>query len=288
VSSILLLGSTGLLGAQIHLYLKERGHSVYSVSRNGPSDLQVDVGDRAKLAEKLAAKQFDVVLNLIALTSVDICESNPNEAFVSNVRTVENIVNWISEYSPTAHLIQISTDHVYNGLGPHEEDEVTIVNTYAMTKFAGELAAKIIPATILRTNFIGKSMKSGVNGLSDWLFTSLINGKKVEVLTDVFFSPVSIKTLCSTISKVVELRPVGIFNLGSRSGMSKAEFSYEFARRLNLDLRQITDIDSLRANFHVVTRPKDMRMDSSKLEEVLELSFPSFIDEIRKVADEYK
>jgi len=288
VARVLLLGSSGFLGPQIESYLIRSGHSVFSVSRTGASDLQIDVADRETLLDKLPAAPFDIVLNLIALTDVDYCEANPNSAFVSNVRTVENIVSWIMENSPTSHLIHISSDHVYDGPGPHKEDGVSIVNTYGMTKFAGELAAKLIPATILRTNFFGRSHKVGVNGLADWLYSSLVKGERVQVLSDVYFSPVSLATLCEIIERLIALRPVGIYNLGSREGMSKSEFAYKFAELLTLDRELMSTVGSLNAGFHRTKRPKDMRMDSSKLEAVLGFALPRFIDEIRKVADEYR
>jgi len=287
---ILLIGSTGLLGTTLSSELKSNGFGVVTVSRSGPSDMRVDVSDKLSLFDSLpeSGANFHVAINLAALTSVEGCEDRPDLAHRANTATAENIVCWIKERSPSTHLIQLSTDHVYEGLGPHKESDVTLVNTYALTKFAGELAAKIVPSTILRTNFIGSSEAANRRGLTDWLYDSLTREEHIQVLNDVLFSPVSISTLCSVIGEVVRQRPVGVFNLGSSGGMSKADFDFAFAGQVGLPTEYMSRIEASTAKFLRARRPLDMRMDSSKLEGELGIKLPSLLDEIRKVAREYE
>ena len=72
-----------------------------------------------------------VIINLVGLTDVEACEKNPNLAYQLNVRTVENIADWMQNTKSDCHLIHISTDHVYDGPGLHSENEVSITNYYA-------------------------------------------------------------------------------------------------------------------------------------------------------------
>jgi dTDP-4-dehydrorhamnose reductase len=104
----------------------------------------------------------------------------------------------------------------------------------------------------------------------------------------VLFSPVSISTLCSVIKEVVRQRPVGVFNIGSSEGMSKADFDFAFADQVGLPVKYMSRIEASAAKFLRARRPLDMRMDSSKLEGELGIKFPSLLDEIRKVAKEYE
>ena len=71
---------------------------------------------------------------------------------------VKNIVNAVkrSQLNKNPHLIQISTDQIYSGKGPHKESKIKLINHYARTKYNGEKEALKIKSTILRTNFIGK------------------------------------------------------------------------------------------------------------------------------------
>ena len=287
---ILLIGSTGLLGTALSSELKSNEFEVVTVSRSGPSDVRADVSNKLSLFDSLpeSGRTFHVAINLAALTSVEGCEDRPELAHRTNTATVENIAYWIKERSPNTHLIQLSTDHVYEGLGPHKESDVTLVNTYALTKFAGELAAKIVPSTILRTNFVGSSEATSRQGLTDWLYDSLTREEHIQVLNDVLFSPVSISTLCSVIKEVVRQRPVGVFNIGSSEGMSKADFDFAFADQVGLPVKYMSRIEASTAKFLRARRPLDMRMDSSKLEGELGIKLPSLLDEIRKVAKEYE
>jgi len=286
--NVLLMGSTGLLGSSMGAKLKGSGCVVATLSKSGPSDITVDATNKIMLFKALSGQDFDVVINLIALTSVETCEDRPDLAHRINVLPAENIAAWIAESCPHAHLVQISTDHVYDGVGPHGEALTTIINSYSLTKYAAELAAKLVPSTILRTNFVGKSSAPGRESLTDWLYDSLSREEHIQVLNDVLFSPVSISTLCSVVTEVVKQRPVGVFNLGSSGGMPKADFDFEFASELGLPIKYMTRIDSSTAKFLRARRPLDMRMDSSKLEQSLGMKLPSLSDEIRKVALEYE
>jgi dTDP-4-dehydrorhamnose reductase len=229
----------------------------------------------------------DVIVNLIGLTDVDRCEEQPNEAFLANVRTVENITNWIKQEKTSCHLVHISTDHVYDGANLHSEVPVTLTNYYAFSKYAGELAASSVSSTILRMNFFGRSNCTKRISLTDWLYRALSNGDHIQVFEDVLFSPLSMTTLSENIEMIIQKKPIGVFNLGSRAGMSKADFAFAFAEELNLPTRTMTRTTTDKVMFLKTYRPKDMRLDSSKFENILGVKLPLLIDEIKRVAKEY-
>ena len=285
--TILITGATGLLGTTLVPYLKKREHSIVTHARTSEADFMIDLADRDKTFEMLTQIQPGMIINLASLTSVELCQNEPNMAYLANTRTVENIVYWIQKTEANCHLIQISTDHIYDGAVLHTEDEITLTNIYAFSKFAGELAAARVPSSILRTNFIGRSKVRHRESLSDWVYTSLTNGKHVQVLDDVLFSPLSMNTLVKMIQLVVEKKPVGIFNLGSHNGMSKADFDFAFAERLKLPTETMSRIETRQAAFLKAYRPRDMRMDCSKFENALSVKLPQLSEEIIRIAKEY-
>ena len=287
MKTILITGATGLLGATLAPYLEKCGHNIATHARTGKADFLVDLADRDKSFEMLAGIQPRMIINLVSLTSVEQCQDEPQMAYLANTRAVENISYWIQNTASNCHLIQISTDHIYDGAILHTEDEITLTNFYAFSKYAGELAAERVPSTILRTNFIGRSNASHRESLSDWVYTSLTNSKHVKVLNDVFFSPLSINTLIEMIKLVIQKRPVGIFNLGSHNGVSKADFAFSFAERLGLPTETMSRINTQHAAFLKAYRPRDMRMDCSKFENALGVKLPQLSDEILRVAKEY-
>ena len=145
-----------------------------------------------------------------------------------------------------------------------------------------------VAATVLRTNFFGLSAHASRRSISDWIFSASKEARPIEVFGDVLFSPLSMSTLCAIIEKVARLRPPGIFNLGSLGGMSKADFAFAFAATLALPNHFMTRSTVDQAGVLKAWRPKDMRMDSSKIEHALGQPMPRLEDEIKLVAKDYR
>ena len=284
---LLLLGSSGLFGSTLTPFLGSCGHEVKTHSRGDGTQYHADLNDPRDTNELLGKIEPEVIVNLVGLTDVDRCEDHPNQAYLANVRTVENIVDWIKQEKTPCHLVHISTDQVYDGAGPHAEEQVMLTNYYAFSKYAGELVAASVPSTILRTNFFGRSHCAKRVSLTDWLFRSLSNSDSIQVFDDVLFSPLSMATLAEMIELIIRKKPVAVFNLGSDAGMSKAVFAFTFAEELDLSTRAMTRTSTGQVTFLKTYRPKDMRMDCSKFENTLGVKLPLLRDEIKRVAKEH-
>lgn len=287
MANVLVTGATGLLGTSLVPFLLKAGHQVTSLGRSHAARININLANYEQALLALRQVRPEIVINLVALTDVDHCEAHPHEAYMLNVKPIENICAWMRIADHFCHLIHISSDQVYDGLGPHAEGEVTIRNNYAMSKLAGEFAAATVSSTILRTNFVGRSNREGRASLTDWLYDALRGNKSINVFDDVLFSPLAISTLCDCIEKSINKRPLGTFNLGSHDGMSKADFAVAFASFIglpvsNLVRRRISSIATL-----IARRPTDMRMQCEKFEAQMELRLPRLVDEIRALAHEY-
>jgi dTDP-4-dehydrorhamnose reductase len=287
MSKILITGATGLLGSSLVPYLKKNGYQVLTHARSRKADFIFDLSNSLESYRVLEKIKPNVIINLVSLTSVELCEEQTNLAYLTNTRSVENLAHWVASSGFNCHLVQISTDHVYDSDGIHAEDEITLTNNYAFSKYAGELASLQVPSTILRTNFVGRSKVKHRESLTDWLYTAMTNGDTLQVLNDVYFSPLSIEKLVEMIELVVKKKPIGIYNLGSHNGMSKADFDFAFADYLKLPTNTMSRIDSNQATFLKAYRPKNMRMDSSKFENDLGVRLPDLTEIIQQVAQEY-
>ena len=283
---IVVTGASGLLGTTLTPFLKLNGHEVVSVGRSPDSDVICDLTDLHATRSVLDKLLPDTILNLVALTNIEKCEKNPNLAYLVKCRVVENIADWTRSSKVECHLFQISTDQIYDGSGPHGEDNVTLTNYYAFSKFSSELAAGNIKSTILRTNFFGKSANQERKSFTDWLLKSATLKENFVLFDDVFFSPLSMTTLSEIFLKLITQRPIGIFNLGSRRGLSKADFAKSFLNLSGFDISNVNSISIDEAPFIEVYRPKDMRMNISKIENLLNTA-PSLETEIRRVVGEY-
>jgi dTDP-4-dehydrorhamnose reductase len=287
MANVLVTGATGLLGSTLVPLLQERGYQVTRLGYSQAADLNADLASFEQTAHALDQAKPEVIINLTAMTNVDRCETDPQGAYLLNVKAVENLCIWMQGAGKPCHLIQISSDQVYDGVGPHAEGELTIRNHYAMSKLAGEFAAATVPSTTLRTNFIGRSQRQGRISFTDWLHSALLGIAPINVFDDVMFSPLFIGTLCDCIERSIVERPHGVFNLGSCDGMSKADFSFAFAAATSLPTTNLLRGNASAVATLIARRPTDMRMRCERFEDRMGLKLPRLIDEIQVLAHEY-
>jgi len=287
MASVLVTGATGLHGAILVPRLKERGHQVTGLGHIQPTDFNADLSSLEQTVLALDQAKPEVIVNLTALTNLDQCERDPQQAYLLNVKTVENLCIWLQAVGQSCHLIHISSDQVYDGVGPHSEEELIIRNHYAMSKLAGELAAAVVSNTTLRTNFVGRSHRKGRISFTDWLHNALLGTAPINVFDDGMFSPLYIGTLCDCIEFSIVEKPLGVFNLGSRDGMSKADFSFAFAAATSLPTTNLIRGSARDVTTLIARRPTDMRMLCERFEGRMSLKLPRLIDEIQLLAHDY-
>jgi dTDP-4-dehydrorhamnose reductase len=286
MTRVLVTGARGLLGSTLVPYLQACGFEVIGHARKAEGDIHADLADGDQVNDMVAKAAPDIIINLAALTNVDLCERHPQLAYLSNVKIVENLASSILNFSIRCHLVHLSTDQVYDGVGPHREENITLSNYYAFSKYASELAAERVLTTTLRTNFFGPSRCPGRASLSDWLVESLKSQQSITVFDDVSFSPLSLQTLARMINLVISRPRQGVFNLGSRQGMSKADFAFALAGALQLPVATMTR-GSTASQTMAAYRPKDMRTDSSRFEQAFDVELPTLTEEIESMKVAY-
>jgi dTDP-4-dehydrorhamnose reductase len=287
MKKILILGSSGLLGSTLNSgnYLKK--YKIISQSLKSKANFNVNLENKDQAIQMIDKVKPELIINLVGLTNVDHCEKFPNQAYRANVKTIENIVDAIKKFSFRPFLIHVSTDQVYDCEGLCDEKNINLSNIYSFSKFCGELIATQTNSTVLRTNFFGKSKNINRSSFTDWIYNELLSGNEINVFEDVWFNPLSIQNLCKIIELVVENKIEGIFNLGSKNGINKADFAIHFAKALNLPISKIKRSKVINAKFLDAYRPKNMMMNLTKFERKFKIDLPNIIDEIEIVAKDY-
>lgn len=266
---ILVTGASGLLGPYLVGALVEN-HTVIPFPHR--DDCDITNPEHVKQMLKYGA---DAVIHAAALTGVDECEEDALEAVKVNRGGTYNLATMIN---PEAKFVYISTDMVYgDSNGPHSEPDVYPLNVYAKSKLAGEACARALPNhLILRTNFFGES-KSRKLSFSDKVIDSLTNGRTAIFFNDVWFSPLHMETLSALIVELLEANVIGTYNLGSKDGMSKAQFAQAVAAQKGIVFNA-----AIGPSHFKVRRPKDMRMNVSLIETV-GWKMPTLQEEIEKL-----
>ena len=288
MKKVAIFGASGLLGRHLFNHLDKCEIECLRLGRNlsNSVDVAINFKESDKAIETLDSLDVDCIINLVAITNVDYCEENISEAFFVNTKIPEILSSWCNLNKKT-NLIHISTDHFYTDIGESAEDYVQILNNYAMTKYAAELAVMNCDGTILRTNFFGKSHTPGRKSFSDWIFESLSKNKNIIGYTDSFFSALHISTLCEILNNICINPKPGIFNVGSTNGFSMGEFAKRFCSALDLD-ESLIKLAPSADTVNITKRPLDMRMSSKKFTKQYPfVSLPSMEEEILKAAKEY-
>jgi dTDP-4-dehydrorhamnose reductase len=245
------------------------------------ADLRCDLTDLSAVRGLVRSVRPDVVFHAAAFTDVDRCERRPEVAHMLNSVAVAHLVAAIPA---EARLIHFSTDQVYpDTRGPHPEGSEAPINVYGATKLAGELFALEHPnALVLRTNFFGPSKSPGRQTLSDFIIENLASARPIILFRDVLFSPLHLSKLADLAVKAVDREICGVFNLGSRNGMTKYEFGIAVARHLKLPVGSASPGRAADIQGRA-PRPADLRMAVDRFEKALGIVLPSLSDEVSKL-----
>ena len=204
-----------------------------------------------------------------------------------NAGMTKNLVDWATRQSPETMVVYISTDQVYDGSFPSKENAAAARNVYSKSKLEGEALVLELPrGLVLRTNFFGFSPYRK-SGLVEWSIKTSINGNSATLFTDVHFNPIHASHLASIIVDAIEKNASGVYNAGaSGGGCTKADFCRTVLRKLELSDESFSD-GTLESSNLEAYRPRDMRMDCTALEAIIQRPMPSLEDGIALLPGEY-
>ena len=274
---ILITGSTGTLGYGLSKYLLSLNK--YKIFRHGfknNSDFQIDFTNKIDMEKFLNQLKPNLIINLVCLANVDECEKDLNKAYLYNAEIVKNLSIWVNNNN--CKIIHISTDQVYDKIDYYNKEEDTnLKNNYAVSKFKGEKYLKNKNSCILRTNFFGISYSKKT--LNEWFLNSIKDQNKIELFNDIQFNPVSMNTLYQCIEHILCNFKSGLYNFGSRKGLTKAEFCLKIMKKLNINYKKI-NIVSVEQSDLFAYRPKGMMMNTYKFENNFKFKIPDIVEEI--------
>jgi len=283
MSRVLILGSTGSLGLILANYLKRKNYTIFTDKKYKHKLKKVN--NLKTLKKIVLLSQPDIIINLVAMTNVDLCEKKKFLAKKSNVLFVRNLINILKKITKKTHLIHISTDQVYSGKGNHSENNAYPINYYGKSKLEGEKIARKVASTIFRINYISATEKK--KSLSEWIFFNLKRKNIIKTFQNIYFSPLHSSTLVKLLTQSLKTKKYGVFNLGSKNKISKAKFAEKFALGLSLDKNLLKRVNYL-PNNSMAKRPLDMSMKVNKFQKYFKIKLPSIETEIKKLIKDFK
>ncbi len=225
--------------------------------------------------ELVREHNIEAIVNTIGLANVEKCNVDKTQAYKSNVLYAKNI----SSISKTLDLpiIHISTDHLFGDTIKQytEEDQVSLLNNYAHTKYLGELEVlnENPSSIVVRTNFYGFSssykstfIESIVNNLNDEIQFNLFD--------DVYFNPLPVEYLIDISYGLLSKGFFGLYNISADNYMTKYKFGTLIAKELSISDRLLVG-QSIDLRQDLLRRPKCMALSNAKVSTKLSIDVGS-------------
>ena len=277
---ILITGSKGQLGHDLMNEFDKRG-----VEYIGVDVAEMDITDAKACRQVITEAKPDAVIHCAAYTAVDAAEDNVKLCRKINAEGTKNIAEVCRDLD--VKLMYISTDYVFNGEGvrPWEpDDHREPLNIYGLTKYEGEV---YIERLVKKYFTVRIAWVFGVNG-KNFIKTMLRLGKEkgaVSVVNDQIGSPTYTYDLARLLADMIETEEYGRYHATNEGLCSWYEFACEIFRQAGMDNVRVTPVDSSQFPARA-KRPKNSRMDQSKLVEKGFTPLPTWQDALGRYLKE--
>lgn len=278
---VLVTGVKGQLGYDVVNELIGRGIEAVGVDIE-----EMDITDRAGVADVIKAAAPDAVIHCAAYTAVDAAEENEELCRRVNAEGPRNIAMVCRDLD--IKMIYISTDYVFSGQGerPWEpDDKREPQSVYGQTKYEGELAVQ----ELLDKYFIVRiAWVFGING-KNFVKTMLNlaeNHDTIRVVNDQFGSPTYTYDLAKLLVDMVITEKYGVYHATNEGICSWYEFACAIFREAGISVNVIpvtTEEYGAKAK-----RPANSRMNKDKLTEMGFEKLPSWQDALKRYVQELK
>lgn len=251
---ILVTGSNGLLGQKLVYKLKNdktvsliataRGENRL-VDKSGYTYESLDITKLQNVKDVFTKHLPDVIINTAAMTNVDACETDKENAMLMNaiavehqIKVLESLQEQNKNYKP--HFIHLSTDFIFDGThGPlTEEEKPNPLSFYAETKLAAE---KMVQASKLKWAMARTVLVYGIvdnmsrSNIVLWVKQNLEQGKTINVVDDQFRTPTLAEDLADGCILIAQKKAEGIYNISGKDFLSIIELAYKVADYYKLD-----------------------------------------------------
>ncbi len=231
---VLITGAAGQLGRDVVDACLTAGDAVVAADR--PS---LDITDVGAVRRAVEAERPDAIINCAAYTAVDDCEVNEALAHTINADAVAHLA--AAADGTGAHLVQVSTDYVFDGTldRPYREDDATNpLSAYGRTKLAGERAVGD-DAAIVRTSWVCGEYGNNMVKLVLRLFQT---APELAFVDDQRGCPTFTADLAQALRTVAAERRTGVHHLTNQRAVSWFEFVREIVESAGGDPAMVRPI----------------------------------------------
>jgi len=250
--------------------------------RRGCIPFDADITNKNQVIAKVAELKPDMIINCAAYTDVSACETDYANALNVNFTGAKNL-----RFAFPYHLIQISTDYVFDGKkGPYSENSslTAAVNAYGLTKQGAEILLRAFPFpySIVRTTCLYDTY------IQEDFVSATLGGLKFDgfrATTKLSGNPTYVPHLAEAIMKLIELPKLPeIIHLVGREVLTRYEFALMIANVFGYDKKFVMPTNEL---FGAGNRPAKGGL-KTKLAEKLGLPIYSVVEGLKQYKEDLK
>jgi dTDP-4-dehydrorhamnose reductase len=289
---LLVVGANGLLGSNAIVEALARGWACTGTYRSTEPAFdtalhELDIRDSERFAALLDTHDFDAVCNCAAMTDVDGCEENPEQANAVNGRAPGELARICADRNLA--FCHVSTDYVFDGRTGQQYDESAAPNpiqAYGESKLAGEKAVRRAHEGVLaRLSFVyGTHGSTGeLTGFPAWVAERLREGETTPLFTDQHVTPSRAEQAATTLLDLLETEATGTFHIASRSCVTPFEFGKRLGQRLDAPMELLRE-GSQSAVDRPATRPAHTCLDVGRVEGMFGRDQPTLAEDLDAIA----
>jgi len=254
---IAITGANGQLGRALQSTLAKAAYEVGGRKLHEAEIIALDLPQwditNPRHMAQLAALRPQLVIHCAAMTDVDGCARDPEQAFRVNAFGTQNVA--LACQRAGAAMVYISTNEVFDGSSERpylEFDKTCPINPYGESKLAGEtIAAHLLHRLyVVRVSWL--FAPNGSNFVSKILARADQYGA-LQVVTDEVANPTYAPDVAEAIWQLVTTEHYGIYHLVNEGYCSRYEYAIEIlkqAERTQVPVQPIT-----RAQFKRASQP---------------------------------
>ena len=255
--------------------------------------VQMDITDKDTVMRVITEVKPDAIIHPAAWTAVDAAEDEENHGKVDRINHLGAWHMALAAKEVDAKLLHVSTDYVFDGTGekPWEADDTCYapLGVYGQTKLDGELA---VAKTLEKFFIVRIAWVFGLNG-KNFIKTMINVGKThdtVRVVDDQVGTPTYTFDLARLLVDMIESDKYGYYhatNSECEPGgfISWYDFCCEFYRQYGLSTKVIP-VTTEEYGLSKAARPKNSRLDKSKLVKMGFEPLPDWKDAVRRYLKE--
>ena len=278
--NVLLTGADGQLGQDFQKLFDKSG-----IKYTATDYKELDVTNKEKVKEFVNSNNFTMIINCAAYNNVDKAEEEPEKCYALNSHGPKYLAEICKEKNIV--FVTYSTDFVFDGekeIPYIEEDIPNPLSIYSKAKLEGErYSLEYEKSFVIRTSWVfGMGNNNFCKQVINWS-----KGKdKLRIVDDQISSPTYSKDLAEYSWKLVQTDKYGLYNLSNDGEASKFEQAQYILKKIGWSgiLERAKTMD-----FPLpAKRTEYSKLDSSKLERVIDKKIPHWKSGIDRFLEEMK